>query len=64
MYARYKKIVFRVGLLIAVAFWAVSVVSWNLPLGLCAFILSIQLTKFCDRRSTAASKESTITKGR
>lgn len=37
--------------LIAVVFLIISVISWNIYLGMCAFVIAITLTRFLDKEN-------------
>ncbi len=42
------RVAFGLGVLLSVVFLVVSVITWSLPLGACALVLAILLTKNLD----------------
>ncbi|MGX2945600.1 hypothetical protein [Enterococcus alishanensis] len=46
-----KKIFISFGILLSAIFLIISVISWNLYLGGCAFVMAIGLTRFLEKDS-------------
>lgn len=56
-----RKIMIILFAVLSLIFLVISVVSWNVYLGACAFVIAISLTRFLEepktRRSSCATKE-------